>query len=352
MKLERDYLDWWTFAPLRSLNAMVYFITGARGIGKTTGMKVDVIKRFLNTGEKFLWLRKYGGDVDACKIDFIGSTILKLCDLTSEQIVQEGVRIYFKEGKHKTLMGEIHALSQSQRYKGCSWADQCGTIVFDEFQSTQSKNRYYRGDMAVDLANWFTTMDRGKPVKMVLLGNKEMYDNPFYSFFNIVPPSLEFQGIRRYQGGMVVLEQINDKPLAFGEHQSRLLKLFGGTRYEGYITGIEVSGLDQTSIRYFKPTSEHKVLASFDLGGAMCTLWVNRFNSRSSIHVTTGVWKDGKVFTDRMTDYPKQRVIQLTDVDEFVPIYNRFAKSEIYYANVGAKEQFTIILQVLGLAPK
>ena len=55
---------WYSYALVLSYNAMLNFIIGERGVGKSYGIKKHVIKRFIKKNRKFIYLRRYETELD------------------------------------------------------------------------------------------------------------------------------------------------------------------------------------------------------------------------------------------------------------------------------------------------
>ena len=56
---------YYSFDKLFSINGwLIAMIIGGRGVGKTFNAKVAVLKRFLKTGEQFIFLRRYKTELD------------------------------------------------------------------------------------------------------------------------------------------------------------------------------------------------------------------------------------------------------------------------------------------------
>ena len=55
------------YSPERiiSYNALLNLIIGERGVGKTYGFKTYAVKRFLNKGKQFAYIRRYDTDLEA-----------------------------------------------------------------------------------------------------------------------------------------------------------------------------------------------------------------------------------------------------------------------------------------------
>lgn len=50
---------WWTPDKALSYNALLNFIIGERGVGKSYGMKAFEVSHFLKTGHQFAYIRRY-----------------------------------------------------------------------------------------------------------------------------------------------------------------------------------------------------------------------------------------------------------------------------------------------------
>ena len=61
---------YWDIAKPLSYNALFNFIVGARGCGKTFGVKQWCIKDFLKTGYQFVYVRRYKTELKTVKTFF------------------------------------------------------------------------------------------------------------------------------------------------------------------------------------------------------------------------------------------------------------------------------------------
>ena len=52
-------MAYYNYDKALSYNALFNFILTTRGLGKTYGAKLKVIKKFLKTGEQFIYIRRY-----------------------------------------------------------------------------------------------------------------------------------------------------------------------------------------------------------------------------------------------------------------------------------------------------
>ena len=55
---------YYNYDKLFSYNFLIAFVIGERGVGKSFNAKISVLKRFLKTGEQFIYLRRYKTELD------------------------------------------------------------------------------------------------------------------------------------------------------------------------------------------------------------------------------------------------------------------------------------------------
>ena len=58
------------YDKLLSRHFLIAFIIAERGVGKTFGAKVAVLKKFLKTGEQFMYVRRYKTELDSSLATF------------------------------------------------------------------------------------------------------------------------------------------------------------------------------------------------------------------------------------------------------------------------------------------
>ena len=58
---------YWDINRCLSYNCLFNFIVGARGVGKTYGAKRYVIKKFIQSGEQFVYVRRYKDELKKMK---------------------------------------------------------------------------------------------------------------------------------------------------------------------------------------------------------------------------------------------------------------------------------------------
>ncbi|MBQ0154593.1 MAG: phage DNA encapsidation protein [Bacteroidales bacterium] len=259
-KTDDDFID---FLPALSYNAIFNFFDTVRNTGKTTKAKAWVLARWLKKKKKCVWIRTFEDDIKECKHNFYTvhkSKPIKIVNelgysCTASNIVQEGDYIYFVEytekGKIKSKDWFLHliSLSNAQSIKG-NEIPNCDLIIYDEYRTKQERINRYTGNQAKDFIDIVMSISRDHYVRAILLGNKETYNNPMYEYLRIQPPSEDWEGIRTYNDGSILIQQINHVPKVIEDNaMNRKLKTaLKNTPILGYLYDGKTEGIDRSQI--------------------------------------------------------------------------------------------------------
>jgi hypothetical protein len=127
-----------------SYNALLNLIIGERGVGKTYGFKTYSVKRFLNKGKQFAYIRRYETDLDAS----VGTTN---DNKFFEQIKKEFPNSEFKVTKSKKIRklyidnkicGYALPLSSADSLKSSTY-ENVDIIIYDEFMLKEGTTQHY-----------------------------------------------------------------------------------------------------------------------------------------------------------------------------------------------------------------
>ena len=61
---------YYSFDKLFSYNFLLAFVITERGLGKTFGAKVAMLKKFIKNGEQFIYIRRYKTELDSALATF------------------------------------------------------------------------------------------------------------------------------------------------------------------------------------------------------------------------------------------------------------------------------------------
>lgn len=170
---------YYDYSKILSYKAVFNFIIGARGCGKSYGAKKMLIKKFIKTGQQFIYLRRFKTELQKVNtwFDDIAS------EFPDHEFKVKGKTFYI-DGQ---LAGWAIALSTSQieksnSYKGVKY------IMFDEFLIDTTGSYHYLRDEYNVLCQFYSTVDRDRDeVQVLLLGNALSINNPYFNALNIQP---------------------------------------------------------------------------------------------------------------------------------------------------------------------
>lgn len=219
--------QWYDVNRTLSYNKLLNFVVGPRGVGKTYSCKRYVIKRFLQTGEQFVYLRRYDTELKAGQIELFFS------DISAEF---EDVDFAVKNGKFYIdghVAGYYIPLSKAAQYKSVPFPS-VQKIIFDEFIIDQGLIRYLPNEVNT-FNEMYSTIARLRDVKVLFLSNAITFTNPYFLYFNV-----EMQkGQTIYKGDDILVELIENKNYSARAASTRFGKIISGSRYGEYAISNE-----------------------------------------------------------------------------------------------------------------
>lgn len=261
----------YSFDSVLSRNAVFNFIVGGRGIGKTYGACTLVIRRYLKTGEQFVYLRRYKEELGLARRTFFTA------------IQNEFPGIAFRENGNKAelcrnpdvpkkeqvweVYGYFVALSQAQQAKSVSY-EQVTTIIFDEFIIEKGAIQYLQNEARVML-DFYSTVDRWQDKTRVLfLANAVSITNPYFLEYNIHPDGSEFM---TRGNGFVCCHFPQDADFANAVKGTRFGKFIAGTEYESYSIGNQFR--DNTGAMISPKSPRHRYRFTLETKGGIFSCW-------------------------------------------------------------------------------
>ena len=187
-----------------SYNQYLNFVIGGRGIGKTFAIKERLLKRFVEKGHQFIYLRRNKSELDRIDKDkFFTIELLKQVfedfEILSSDASKIHTRIEFKasnmDKEVNTLVlsttkvilnGQIvcymKSLSTWVDLKGSEY-DEVMSIMYDEVLiDPASKKRYLDNEVEALLQFIFSVFRRRKGCHVYLLSNAGNFNNPYFAF--------------------------------------------------------------------------------------------------------------------------------------------------------------------------
>ena len=255
------------YQKIISYNALLNFIIGERGVGKSYGAKKYVANRFLKHKKQFVYLRRY-------------KTELK------EAMSKNGVPIFFDQIKNEfpknklsnkkdtmyiddKLCGFAMPLSVAIILKSATYED-VDTIIFDEFIIDKGHYHYLQNEV-IQLLDVIETVARLRDIKVFFLGNAISITNPYFTFFNLsLPYNTEF---KTFKDGLIVVNYVKNEVYREIKKQSRFGKLIDGTEYGKYAIDNEFLRDSKAFIK--KKSKNCKFYFMLVLDGRTYGIWVD-----------------------------------------------------------------------------
>lgn len=228
-----DDLHWNPIATL-SYNALLNFVVGMRGSGKTygsLGYAIDKALESLGTEKpfQFLYVRRYKTE------------LAKLTQARGGRLfnaVQEQFPTHDLKAESNTLYcdGEIIGYAQALTTASILKSDSMPNvqlIIFDEFIIDNRSTYHYLKDEVTKFLDLYETVARGRDVVVLFLSNAVSISNPYFMFFKLCFP---VNGIRQRFGKAkdIMVENVVPPELSALKKDTRFGKLVEGTDFSKY----------------------------------------------------------------------------------------------------------------------
>lgn len=165
-----------------SYNAPWMFVTGARGRGKTYAFKKRVIKKAIEQGDEFIYLRRFKGEAATFKTFFDDVR----WEFPGVELSVKGKVASVGSGKGAQPIGQVVYLSAAQMLKSVS-LKKVKHIIFDEFILEKGATHYLPDEASI-FEGLYSTVDRWDDrVQVYFLANAFSLTNPYYVKYGIVP---------------------------------------------------------------------------------------------------------------------------------------------------------------------
>lgn len=325
---------WYSYDKVLSYNAMLNFIIGERGVGKSYGIKKIVINRFLKKGRKFIYLRRY-------------DTELKKSLKDNEFFKDIGNDPAFKDFKFSIkgdkflidnkVCGYAIPLSKASIYKSVPFPD-VDIIVYDEFLIDNATYHYIQ-DEPEKLLDFMETVGRLRNIQVFLLGNSISLINPYFDYFNI---SLPYKtDIKTFKEGIILINYIKNEAYREIKRESRFGKLIDGTKYGSYAIDNEFLKDNNNFIK--KKSSKSKFFFNLILNGHTYGVWLD-YNS-NDMYISKHFNPNHLVsITFNYKDHSENTIMLKSKSVFYQNLINHYEKGFLYFENQQIKSDVTKLI--------
>lgn len=338
---------------LLSHNAIFNFVQSNRNYGKTWTFKKRAFRRAVKHGKKTIWLRMFKEETkEAISTFFQSSDLRKYCGIelydpekNTGNVRQEGKTFYYRKNDKSPWQWflKVFTLSNPDAVRSADDVD-VDTIVFDEYTKTAEKYNRYRGSIANNFIDILFSAKREHEIRCIFLGNKEGFNNPFFTYFGIMPPSPSWEGIRTYRQGSIAVQQINNEASTEGEYNEKMAAALKGTAYGNYIYKSE-----------YKAASGLKPRKTPSTASLYVQLSIKRLPLKISFldgfyYVNRRIDESKAVYCDVLPHvYRKERLLVKRQRPFFYAFVEALARNAVYYDDELTHEAIQPFLQWLAV---
>lgn len=260
------------YQRILSYNALLNFIIGERGVGKSYGAKKFVAKRFINKGKQFVYLRRYKTELKQAMMKngnpIFFEQIKNDDELKEHKFTNKNDTMYIDD----KLCGYAMPLSVANILKSSSYED-VDTIIFDEFIIDKGNYHYLQNEV-IQLLDVIETVARLRDIRVLFLGNAISITNPYFTFFNLTLPYNS--DIKTFKDGLIVVNYIKNLKYREVKKSTRFGKLIDGTEYGKY--AIDNEFLRDSKSFIHKKTKTSKFYFILVLNGKYYGVWCDYKN--------------------------------------------------------------------------
>ena len=321
--------------PILTYNRPINIVIGVRGAGKTYSEKRLCIKKFLDKGRQFIWLRRYKDEITS---DF---RMLFFDDIKNEFTGHDfkvtGNNMYIDNN----LAGFFVALSTAVYKKGTSYAN-VDLIVFDEFL-IETKNIRYLPNEASAFDSFVSTVFRLRDGKAILLSNAVSVSNDYFAKYKLYPKS----DIGFYKNDRCVIEITGKKEYIEAAKNSTVGKIISGSSYEEYALGNKFY-LDNNSF-IEKPTPNARLDGAFQYDGKRYGVYYDINNSKVYIKLSKDLTTECYAITanDHTPNTILIRGLKKVRIIEFMK--QAFSYGIVYFDNQTTKKDFYEVMNLFNV---
>lgn len=287
--LTRRSHPYYSFNKVLSLNAVLNFVVGGRGLGKTYGAQKMIIKKALRTGEQFMYVRRYREELQAAKETFFAAVTIEFPDYefrvngpraeVTEWIEQwpdetDGEFDKRKRAREWSIIGYFQALSVAQQIKSTAFPD-VTTIVFDEFIIETGNQVQYLKDETSAFLNLYNTVDRNQDkTRVIFLANSVSIMNPYFIKWDIMPDQLGEIGT--LSKGFIAYHFPSSAAFATSIYETRFGQFIAGTEYAAYAIGNEFRDAGEALIA--QKTANARYRYTLETKNGVFSVWYDRYD--------------------------------------------------------------------------
>lgn len=195
-----------------SYNALINFIIGERGVGKTYGATKLVVNDFLKNKNEFAYIRRYKPELKLAIPNFFQA--INTNHEFKNNLYTKGNKFYCDD----EIFGYGMTLATAQDLKSVNFS-KVKTIIFDEFIIEEGQKKFYLKNEVFTFLNLIETISRSRDVRILMLANAGSLTNPYFLFFDITLPYNN--DIKLFKDNTILLQYIKNEEYREVKKQTR-----------------------------------------------------------------------------------------------------------------------------------
>lgn len=217
---------YYDLTKILSYSAYLNFLIGERGVGKTYSCSKFVTKKFIKSGDEFVYIRRYKSDLKKSVPKFFNALITNN-EFEGHTLRTSGDLFYIDD----KVAGYGMTLTMAQSLKSSNFPN-VKYIIFDEFIIENDGHKHYLQNEVEVFLGLVETIARMRDIKIFMLGNAVTVTNPYFIFFDINMPYNT--DIKTYKDGLILVQYMKNEEYRKAKHESKLGQLVEGTEYSKY----------------------------------------------------------------------------------------------------------------------
>lgn len=319
--------NYYNLGNLLGRNKILNICIGQRGCGKTFQAKKWAVKKFIETGKEFIWIRRYKTELK--ELDTFFNDLISEGFFPSHSLEVKGKKAYIDN----KVAGYFVALSVSSNKKSVPYPN-VDKIIFDEFMIEKGNIRYLPNEVDTFLAFFDTVVRNRSDCRALLIGNNMSVTNPYFDAFNIVIP----KGTTFWTNDSIAIEYTMNEAFANQRLETPFGQLIKNTKYGDFSLHNETLRSNLAFIE--DKTSQSKFKYCFKFDDEIYGVWVDYRAGKIFIHSKYDSY--GQIFT-MTTDSHEPNMLfirEMKKLDKIKQIKSAWGMGCLYFETEAIKSKF------------
>ena len=325
---------WYSYDKVLSYHAMLNYIIGERGCGKSYGLKQYLLNRFKKKNRQFIYLRRYDTELKkSLKDNEFFKDIENDPMFIEDEFNVRGDKFYMN-GK---VCGYAIPLSKASIYKSVPFPN-VDIIMYDEFL-IDNATYHYLPDEPEKLLDFIETVGRLRDIQVFCLGNNISLVNPYFDYFNI---SLPYNSdIKTFKNGLILINYIKNEAYRKVKKESKFGNLIDGTKYGEY--AIDNKSLKDNNNFIKKKNPKSKFFFNIIINNHTYGVWMD-YNSNEMYISKMYNANHPVTITFNYKDHTENTIMLKSKSVFFQNLVKHYMNANLYFDNLQIKSDITTLI--------